>query len=90
MECRLTFAASRDRVPCRCGMANASTPCQGRAGANYKWCAQRLLLAAHRALALALTGVAESATPHRRRAIVPGSIVTAIIDHDFVHFALLT
>jgi len=57
--CCLTFAASHDRVPFRCGMAITSTPSQGRAGASLKWCAQRLLLSAHRALAVALTGVGE-------------------------------
>ncbi len=90
MECCLTFAATRDRVPSRCGMAAPPTPSQGRAGASLNRCAQRFLLAAQRALVLALTGVAESADPHRRRAFVPALIVRAITGHDFVHFALLT
>jgi len=37
--CCLTFAASHDRVPCRCGMARAPTPSQGRAGAVLNRCA---------------------------------------------------
>jgi len=87
--CCLTFAAPHDRVPFRCGMATAPTPSQGRAGANSNGCAQRLLRSAQRALALALTGVGESADLHGRRTIVPCSIVVAIIGHDLVHFVLL-
>jgi hypothetical protein len=90
MGCCLTFAATRDRVPCRCGMASAATPSQGRARARWRRCAQRLLLSAQRALVLALTGVGELADPHGRRSSIACSIVTAITDHDFVHFALLT
>jgi hypothetical protein len=88
--CCLTFAAARDRVPSRCGMPTQPTASQGRAGANSNWCAQRILRKAQRALAVALTGVGESVDPHRRRTIVPCSIVAAIIGHDLVHFALLT
>jgi hypothetical protein len=90
MECCLTFAASRDRVPVRSGMATAPTPSQGRAGAAINGCAQRLRRKAQRALALALTGVGELADPHGRRSFVACSIVTLIIGHHFVQFALLT
>ena len=78
----LTFAASRDRVPVRCGMASIPTPSQGRAGAILKRCAERLLPLAQRALAVALTDVGELAGPHRRRAIGPGSMMGAITVHD--------
>ena len=71
MGCCLTFAATRDRVPVRCGMASVPTSSQGRAGAILNGCAQRLRPLAQRALGLALTGVGESADPHGRRAIVP-------------------
>jgi hypothetical protein len=90
MICCLRFAAARDRVPCRCGMAAPPTPSQGRARASLNRCAQRFLLAAQRALAMALTGVGESVDPHGRRTFVPCSIVVAITGHHFVHFALLT
>src|SRR5438132_2614550 len=62
----LTCAASRDRVPVRCGMPLVPTPSQGRAGAIYKWCAERLHPLAQRALVLALTGVGEWVDPHGR------------------------
>jgi hypothetical protein len=90
MECCLRFAAPRNRVPFRCGMARAPTLSQGRAGASLNSCAQRLLRKAQRALVLALTGVGKSVGPHRRRSLAPCLIVRAISRHDFVHFALLT
>jgi hypothetical protein len=90
MRCCLTYAATRNRVPFRCGLATPATACQGRAGASVNRCAQRLLVLAQRALVLALTGVGQSVGPHGRRRFVPCVIVTAITGHDFVHFALLT
>ena len=82
MHCCLTFAASRDRVPFRYGMASAPTLSQGRAGAVLNWCAERLLRKAPRALGLALTSVGESAGPHGRLASVPGSMMGVITIHD--------
>lgn len=90
VSCCLTYAATRNRVLIRCGIVPPPTPCQGRAGAVLIGCAQRLHPMAQRALVLALTGVGELADPHGRCSSIPCSIVTAIIGHDFVHFALLT
>jgi hypothetical protein len=58
VACCLTFAASRDRVPSRCGIALPPTPSQGRAGATSNWCAQRLRRLAQRACPIDIEGLA--------------------------------